>query len=294
MNEHHIPVMTAETLTGLQIKPDQWYADATFGRGGHTRLMLSEQAKVIAFDWDEAAIEYGREAFAQELADNRLLLVRESFSNLERIVKDLQKQGLVEELAGALFDFGTSTNQLMSSERGFSFEGDGPLDMRMDERLGVKASDILQAVPAQQLADMFFRYGGETHSRQIAQAIKKSKEPITTVQQLSTLIEKVKGGRRSRLHPATKVFQALRVVVNSELEEIESALPQALNLLKPGGRLVAIAFHEGEDRIAKTLFKNWDAAGKGTAFDLITPSNEEVKDNPRSRSAKLRIFEKKN
>lgn len=287
----HTPVMLEEVISRLNIQKGAWYIDCTFGRGGHTAAILAQGGKVLALDWDEEAISSGMIRFNHSLEKNDLILKRESFSKLREVVKET----LTGPIAGILFDFGTSTNQLMSGERGFSFAEDGDLDMRMDSRLGVKAKDILAIVPEKQLADMFWKYGGEEDSRKIAKAIKQAQSPITTTYELSSLIATVKRGRSGRLNPATKVFQALRIAVNSELDEIEQALPQALEVLAPQGLIVTISFHEGEDRIVKTEFRSWEEQGKGeqTTPKPLIPTPEEVAKNPRSRSAKLRIFKKK-
>lgn len=288
----HQPVLLQETIEALTIEPGNLYVDATFGRGGHTREILNHGGKVIAFDHDQEAIEYGTAEFEKELTTNYLLLIRESFIKLEQ---ELKTRG-IEQVDGVLFDFGTSVDQLTSQDRGFSFESDSPLDMRMDDRLGVTASDLLAILPEKQLAQLFIEYGGEEQSRAIAKRIVKVREktPITSTRQLAQLVFEVKGGRFGHLNPATKVFQALRIAVNTELDNIEQGLPPALNVVKSGGRIVTIAFHEGEDRIAKQLFKNWEEHGKGENLTKrpIQPSEVEMKDNPRSRSAKLRIFKK--
>lgn len=292
MNDQHRSVLLAEAVAALRVQPENWYLDATFGRGGHAAAILNQGGKVIALDWDEEAIAYGQKKFAAAIKAGKLILIRESFSKVGATITTLLDTQKIDLIHDAIFDFGTSTEQLTSSDRGFSFAGEGKLDMRMDTRLGVTAADILQAVPETQLAQLFFDYGGETESRKIAKAIKNSPQPIATTGQLSRLIEKVKGGRHGKLHPATKVFQALRIAVNSELEEIKAALPQVLALLPSKGRLVTIAFHEGEDRLVKRAFKKWQQAQLGQMLELITPSPAEVAQNPRSRSAKMRIFEK--
>ena len=288
-NEHQA-VFLKEAIEMLEIKAGEWYLDATFGRGGHTRAILEAGGKVLAMDWDEESIMAGQLKFVQALESKNLILERESFSHMQQIAMQNNIQPV-----GILFDFGTSTNQLMSGERGFSFNEDGDLDMRMDHRLGVTAKDILALIPEKQLADSFSKYGGEQDSWKIAKAIKASSVPITTTKQLADLIEKVKRGRSGRVHPATKVFQALRIVVNSELDEIELALPKALNLLQPGGHIVAISFHEGEDRLVKTYFKTWETEDKGqmTTKSPLNPSEKELAENPRARSAKLRVFKKR-
>ncbi len=273
----------------LSIQPGAWYVDATFGAGGHTSELLARGARVIGFDWDAEAIARGEETQAAQLTAGNLQLVHEPFSKLLSVV-----QKHTEPIMGILFDFGTSTQQLTSSERGFSVLGTGSLDMRMDTRLGVTAQDLLVVLSEKQLAALFKNLGGEHEAVAIARAIKRSPQPITTAQELSELIGKVKHFRGGHLHPATKVFQALRIAVNSELDEISTALRDAYSVVAPSGRIVTIAFHEGEDRIAKEYMRTWEQEKKGTSITHkpIQPSDVEVKVNPRSRSAKLRAFEK--
>jgi 16S rRNA (cytosine1402-N4)-methyltransferase len=291
----HTPVMLTEAIAGLNIKKGAWYIDATFGRGGHTRKMIDLGANVIGLDHDQEAITFGAEHFAEELQAKQLLLLRHNFANLSKAVSEAKEQlNSPIEIYGVLFDFGTSVDQLTSQDRGFSFTGNGPLDMRMDDRLGVTAAQLLAVLSEAQLSETFRNYGGEEAARAIAKAIvaERSRQPIETTQQLVQLISKIKR-RRDRIHPATKVFQALRMVVNSEIDNIEQGLPQALQVLAKQGVIVTIAFHEGEDRIVKHTFKKWALEEKGTAYPLIKPSVEEINTNPPSRSAKLRIFEKK-
>lgn len=286
----HTAVFLHEAVEMLQVQTDAWYIDATFGRGGHTNAIIEAGGRVLALDWDEEAIMAGQLKFVQALETGRLILEREAFSHLQQIAAQHQVKP-----QGILFDFGTSTNQLMSGERGFSFNQDGELDMRMDQRLGVSAKDILAIIPEKQLAEAFSEFGGEPDSWKIAKAIKRSPVPITTTRQLADLIERLKHGRTGKLHPATKVFQALRIIVNSELDEINAALPQALDTLNSTGNMVAISFHEGEDRLVKTYFKTWESNDKGVMKtpSPLSPSEEELVENPRARSAKLRVFTKK-
>lgn len=288
----HKTVLLKEAIDYLNVQPNEWYVDATFGAGGHTHEILSRDGRVIALDVDQAAIETGKTKFAQELKDHKLILIRENFAKLTSI----QNSYLKYQISGILFDFGTSTDQLMDKDRGFSFESDSELDMRMDDRLGVKAKDLLALLSGQQLTAMFWEMGGEEQARRIAKVIveTRQKQPITTTRQLAQLVERVKGGRHGHLNPATKVFQALRIVVNSELDAIKEALPQALEIIKPGGRLVTIAFHEGEDRIVKQTMEQWEHQRLGNKITKkpLQPGESELADNPRSRSAKLRVFEK--
>lgn len=294
MKTNHITVFLDQAVELLNVKPNHWYVDATFGGGGHTRNILNKGGNVLAFDFDERAIEMGNEEFALEIADHRLVLVQENFANLEKTIKARELEGKID---GLIFDFGTSTDQLMSEERGFSFSGLGELDMRMDKNLGVKAKDLLALLSEKQLTEVFSTYGGELEAKKIAKAIvaqRKAGRFISTNQDLVKLVEKNKS-YRGKTHPATKVFQALRIVVNDELANIEQVLPQALQIVNQGGRIVTIGFHEGEDRQVKVAFRNWEEKDHGTIVTkkAIEPSEEEVQKNPRSRSAKLRAFEKK-
>lgn len=287
--------MPQEVLQFLNPQPECWYLDATFGSGGHTALLLKAGARVIALDWDLKAITAGQDRFREQIEAGQLLLIHAPFSQLTDTLTRLKKeQKMTEQVSGCLFDFGTSTMQLLSHERGFTFHKDGPLDMRMDTRLGVTAADLLAALPEKQLAQLFKDFGGEEQAGSIAKAIKLQKNAPTTTTELVKIIESVKRRQRSHLHPATKVFQALRIAVNTELDEIATALPQALQSLKPTGVLVTIAFHEGEDRIVKHTLRDWEAAGEGVSITKKphTPNPEEVQINPRARSAKLRAFQK--
>jgi len=283
--------MPHEVIEYLSPKSGEWYLDATFGGGGHTALILETGARVIATDWDQAAIAAGTERFATEIASDQLRLRHAAFSELPNI----QTQEKIS-LAGCLFDFGTSTEQLMSGERGFSFSSDGPLDMRMDKRLGVTAADLLNALPVKQLAQLFREYGGEERSGAIARAIKAELKPLTTTSELAELITRTKRGVRTHLHPATKVFQALRIAVNRELDEITEGLKAAFNWLNPQGVLVCISFHEGEDRLVKHAFRAWKAEKSAVLLTEkpLQPSEAELLANPRSRSAKLRVLRKSN
>lgn len=302
-SKKHQAVLVAETLNELAVQNGLWYIDATLGRGGHTREILNRGGKVIALDFDQEAIERAKTEFAKEIVEQKLILVRDNFKNIAQVFANLSKTADFT-LGGILFDFGTSTDQLMSIERGFSFEAgkDAVLDMRMDQELGVKAADLLIILGEKQLAEVLFQYGGEQDSRRIARAIaqvrKTNPSSLNYVETLVKIVEKVKGAGHghSKLHPATKTFQALRIAVNDELNNIAEALPASFELLNNSSasdkRLVCISFHEGEDRLVKTFFK--EQANKNLAKLLykkpITASEEELKNNPRSRSAKLRVL----
>lgn len=284
--------MLTEAIEYLQPRTGVWNIDATLGSGGHTEALLSRGVNVFSIDWDTAAIERAHSRFADQLESGQLILAHDTFAHLDELWR-LEPKLTGVQPSGILFDFGTSTEQLMSETRGFSFTGDGPLDMRMDTRRGVTAADLLMALSERELIEVFNEFGGEEESRRIAIRIKQSL-PITTSAQLADLVAKVKRKPTRKLHPATKVFQALRIAVNTEMEEISEALPKALELLEAGGRLVTIGFHEGEDRIVKRLFREWAQAEKGTIVTKkpLAPSQEEIEENQRSRSAKLRVFEK--
>lgn len=286
--------MLQEAVEALQVKPQAWYVDATFGRGGHTREILHRGGNVVALDVDQDAIAYGHSTFASQITDGELILLRENFDHLASAINHLP---IANQIQGILFDFGTSVDQLTDVQRGFSFDSDAPLDMRMDNRLGVTAADLLNVLSEKQLTHLLIEYGGEHQARAIAKAIVRNREhgqPLTTTKSLADLVTAVKNHYRDKLHPATKVFQALRMAVNSEPDAITQVLPQAWQIVSPAGRIVTIAFHEGEDRPVKLIFKQWEEAGKGTSITdkPLTPSDQEVTINPRSRSAKLRIFEK--
>jgi len=300
-NSQHQAVLVKEVLETLNPQLDCYYIDATFGRGGHTREILKKGAKVIAFDFDQQSIDTAKQLFAKEIDNKQLILFRENFNKMDESLSNLKKS-LNLEISGILFDFGTSTDQLMSKERGFSFEAlDETLDMRMDNRLGVKACDLLKLLDEKQLARMLFEYGGETDARAIARKIvelrKKDPNSLDRVGTLVNIVEQTKGHRYSqKIHPATKTFQALRIIVNDELSNIETALPKALKILQESKaidkRLVCISFHEGEDRLVKTFFKQIEITNLGKLINkkAIGASEEELINNPRSRSAKLRAL----
>ncbi len=290
--KHHQPVMLAEAIEMLSVKPRHWYIDATFGRGGHTKKILSLGGLVLALDFDQEAIEFAQDNFSTEINEGKLIIARANFTEIETIwrkeanLKDIRPQGI-------LFDFGTTSDQLLSPTRGFSFESDAPLDMRMDHRLGVTAADFLQVLSEKELTTIFRNLGGESYAQPIARKIKQT-SPVTTTRQLAEIATKSKPPNRGHLHPATKIFQALRIIVNSEISNLEQAVPVAFSLLNLKGRLVTLAFHEGEDRFVKQYFKSLESKSQVRLLTpkSLTPSPEEIIQNPRSRSTKLRAIEK--
>lgn len=292
MEFEHTPVLLKEAVELLDVQDGRWYVDATFGRGGHTREILDLGGSVIALDHDKEAITYGMRHFVQAIEAKRIFFERENFEHIDDVVRKYEKGG---KLHGVLADFGISSPQVDDKNRGFSFQENAPLDMRMDDRLGVKARDLVNALGKNELYDIFTRYSGEHHAQVIVDAILRARrvKPIETTQELATIIEKVVK-RDSHLHPATKVFQALRIIVNDELGSIERFLPKAFYALASGGRLVTIAFHEGEDRLVKHFEQDLESEhmGKLITNKPIEPTREEIERNPRSRSAKLRTVEK--
>lgn len=292
----HVPVLLGETLEALDIKPGGFYLDATGGLGGHSAEILArlgDSGRLLVCDYHEGAAEGLRRRFA---ADARVNVARSRFS---KIFDSLQAP-FAGGFDGILADFGISSVQLDDAALGIGFQLDGaPLDMRLDGRLEATAAELLATIGRDELADLFYRFGGERHSRVIAAAIAADRERgifFATTDALRGLCERVLGRhyRGKKIHPATKVFQALRIAVNGELSEVESFLAAAPGMLKPGGRLVLISFHEGEDRLVKLKLRELAAGGE---FSLpvrksIKPGDAEIDANPRSRSAQLRILER--
>ena len=297
----HIPVLYQEVLAGLRIKPGGHYIDATVGGGGHARGILMASAldgKLLGIDADPMAIAVAREQLAE--FGQRVTLVQGNFADLEEIAL---RHGFYP-LDGIFLDLGLSSMQLEAAGRGFSLQLDGPLDMRFAPSQMATAADLVNTLSMEELAGILSQYGEEPQARRIARAI-VAERPINTTGELAALVERTVG-RRKRIHPATRTFQALRIAVNNELECLAEALPQALRLLAPGGRLVIISFHSLEDRLVKEFFRSEArdclcppeasicTCGHRAALGIVTrkpirPSADEVAANPRSRSAKLRI-----
>ncbi len=294
MEPIHIPVLRKEALEMLGVIPGIWYIDATFGRGGHTKEIMNAGGNIIAIDCDDAAIGWGLRMFVKEIEEKKLKLVHENFDKLSQILAGFDEK-VRGNIGGILADFGVSSPQLEEAQRGFSFEVDAPLDMRMDKRLGVRAADLVNALGKRELFELLTTYAQEHHARVIVDAILKarSKKPIETTKELANIIERVVH-REGRLHPATKAFMAIRMAVNDELGVIHRFLPQALDALQKDGRLVMISFHEGEDRLVKQFCKQMEDEGKiiNLTKKPMEASEEEVTENVRSRSAKLRVIQK--
>ncbi|HPV70399.1 MAG TPA: 16S rRNA (cytosine(1402)-N(4))-methyltransferase RsmH [Candidatus Magasanikbacteria bacterium] len=285
----HIPVLILEVINGLNLSAKDWVIDCTFGDGGHTQELLNqvgEQGQVLAIDTDIKNIVAGKQKFENK----NLILVNDNFVHL----KEVAEKNNFKSVQGILLDLGWSTTQFEESGRGFSFLRDEPLDMRLGKQ-ELTAAEILNQASEKELGRIFREYGEDRHWKKISQAIVvyRVKHPLQTSGQLANLIQTVLGGRHGKLHPATKVFQALRIAVNEELEILKQTLPQTLEVLAPTGRLAVITFHSLEDRIVKHFFQK--ESGKTIKIinkKPIVASAEELKNNPRSRSAKLRIVEK--
>ena len=297
----HIPVLYQEVLAGLQPRPGGRYVDATVGGGGHARGLLersSPDGRLLGVDADPTAIALARQSLAEY--GERAILVAGNFANLKEIA---ERHGFCP-VDGILFDLGLSSLQVEEAERGFSFQLDGPLDMRYTPHQGRTAADLVNTLPEGPLADMLWRYGEERQARRIARAV-VAHRPIRTTTDLAEVVQGVVS-RRRRIHPATRVFLALRIAVNQELDVLARALPQAVELLAPEGRLAVISFHSLEDRLVKEFFRD-QARGcicppdvpvccchHQPALEVLTkkpirPSEAEVRQNPRSRSARLRL-----
>ena len=301
----HRAVLLSEAVDALAVRPDGTYLDATFGRGGHSRSileLLGPKGRLVALDRDPAAVESGA-----LIADARFSIEHARFSQLDEVLRALG----IAQLDGALFDLGVSSPQIDDAQRGFSFRMDGPLDMRMDPTRGESAAEWLARASESDIREVIRDYGEERFAKQIAAAIvaARAAEPLGRTRQLAHLVGEAVRTREAGQDPATRTFQALRIFVNRELEEVSLSLPLAAARLAAGGRLAVISFHSLEDRIVKTLFKEESrdcicppglpvcVCGHKASLRLVNkrviePSAEETRENPRSRSAKLRVAEK--
>jgi 16S rRNA (cytosine1402-N4)-methyltransferase len=325
----HIPVMLEEVLKYLQPRAGGRYIDGTLGGGGHTEAILEQSApggRVLGIDTDVQALERVSKRLSSMVEQGRLVLVRGKFAELARIVQD--EADFVSLVDGILLDLGFSSYQMDDPQRGFSFSADGPLDMRLDQSQELSAADLVNRASEEELANIFWRYGEERRSRQIAWRIvrERSRGPITSTAQLAKLAAAGVPFKPGMIHPATRVFQALRIAVNGELEQLEAALPQMLEILSTasahqhtsgsagvegemtGGRMVVISFHSLEDRLVKVFMRREASdcicppgtpvciCGHKARLRILTPrpvipGEREVQANPRARSAKLRAAE---
>ena len=317
MSYGHKPVLLNEVIEALNIRADGFYIDGTFGRGGHSREIikrLGPKGRLLAFDKDpDAVMSVGIDL----IQDERFEIIKGSFTML---MQHVNRHEVEAQVAGVLFDFGVSSPQLDDAERGFSFRFDAPLDMRMNPDEGQSVAEWLNKASESEIADVIYEYGEERASRRIAKIIvnARAENPVTTTTQLAELVrravpsrkspKKISAKKISDIHPATKTFQALRIFINRELDEIKEVLPQAVGVLCPGGRLAAISFHSLEDRIVKRFMRN-ESMPKETLPELpiipdysevklklvgkkIRATKEEIKENPRARSATLRVAER--
>ncbi len=303
----HLPVLILPTLDYLNIQADGVYIDGTFGRGGHSQKILEKlgkQGRLIVIDQDHQAIEFAEQLFA---GDERVIICRGKFSELQSIV---EKQNLVGQVDGILLDLGVSSPQLDQAERGFSFMRDGPLDMRMDLRSELTAEKWIADTDEQDMSKVFWKYGEEKYARKVAKHIvaAREKRAFTRTAQLAELIDSIMPNKhKMKKHAATRVFQAIRICINKELEQLEQVLEQGKYVLKAGGRFCVISFHSLEDRIVKQTFQSYSSVEETPRFlpvmgDDVTEmkyvkkkvkaNKEELLLNPRSRSAILRIVEK--
>ena len=299
----HISVLLHETVDGVLAGRDTGiYVDATFGRGGHTRLLLSkldQNARVYAFDKDPQALEVAAQL---EQEDSRFRIIHASFADIQA---ELARIGITE-VDGIMADLGVSSPQLDQAERGFSFMQDGPLDMRMDNSQGPTAAEWLLEIEEEKLANIIFQYGEERYSRRIARAIKQAGE-ITTTAQLAEIVKTAHPKWEKHKHPATRSFQAIRIAINKELDDIETFLPQAVELLKATGQLAVIRFHSLEDRLIKQFIQKESSLAEDSGWGMpqaqvdtrrlkkvsrVRASEAEIKANPRSRRAWLRVAER--
>ena len=303
----HQTVLLDEAVQALIQDPDGFYVDATFGRGGHSALCLqrlSQKGRLLAVDKDAQAVAYGWERFAD---DERFELVQASFADLHQLIAERQQMGQVQ---GLLLDLGVSSPQLDQAERGFSFLQDGPLDMRMDQTRGESAAEWLARAPESELTKVFKEYGEERFAKRMARALVAAREeaPITRTGRLAELIKAANPAWEKGKHPATRVFQAIRIHINGELRDLESVLAQSLEVLAPGGRLVVISFHSLEDRLVKRFIRRQEqgpSLPRGLPLrdvqierhmrrcgSAMRASADEIGSNQRSRSAVMRVAEK--
>lgn len=309
---NHETVLLHETVDGLALKPDGVYVDCTLGGAGHSEYLLSqlsEEGHLYAFDQDERALENAKIRLAPFVEKGMVTFIKSNF----RFIKEELNQIGIFEVDGILYDLGVSSPQLDEAERGFSYHQDAPLDMRMDTQAPLTAQEIVNTWSYHELIRIFYRYGEEKFSKQIARKIEAARE-VAPIETTGELVELIKEGipapaRRKGGHPAKRVFQAIRIAVNDELSAVEDSLEAAISLIKVGGRVSVITFHSLEDRIVKSIFKEHSALPElppglpvmPTEFQPelklvnrkpIIPTEEELEQNNRARSAKLRIAEK--
>ncbi len=294
MKKLHTPVLLNEVIKYLNIKPNGFYIDCTLGDGGHSFEIfkrLDKDGLLISLDQDKYAIDFVKEYYKKDIKKN-WVIIKENFANIDNVAQKYNRKP-----DGILMDLGLSSRQLEDSHsRGFSYlEENEPLDMRMNQDLGVTAKDLLTVLSEKELTEIFLKYGEERYARKIAKAIKKEVTNINTVGDLTRLVYRVvPAAHQSSKNPSRRVFQALRIVVNDEINSLKTGLDKSFKLLNRNGRICVISFHSLEDRIVKNYFNNLVESGDGMLLtkEIIAPTDQEVRDNPRSASAKLRVIEK--
>lgn len=315
-SDHHISVLHREAVAALNIKANGTYIDATFGRGGHSQSILQtldQSGRLLAIDCDAQAVAFAQQQLGH---DSRFNIMQCNYSEIDHVVRTCGVSGQVD---GVLFDLGVSSPQLDVAERGFSFDRDGPLDMRMNQDSGMPVSEWLATVGEEELATVFKEYGEERYARRIARRVVEvlGERPVTTTMDLAQIIREAHPRWEKNRHPATRCFQALRIFINRELDHLRQALEACVEVLRPGGRIVVISFHSLEDRIVKRFFRGDDDSSQQKAprsrklpprglplpvdevpsllkvvGRAIRPGDDEVRDNPRARSSVMRVAEK--
>jgi 16S rRNA (cytosine1402-N4)-methyltransferase len=314
-SDHHISVLHREAVAALNIRANGTYIDATFGRGGHSQSILQildQSGRLLAIDCDAQAVAFAQQQLGH---DSRFNIMQCNYSEIDHVARTHEVSGQVD---GVLFDLGVSSPQLDVAQRGFSFDRDGPLDMRMNQDSGMPVSEWLATVSEEELATVFKEYGEERYAKRIARRVVEvlSERPVTTTLDLAQIIREAHPRWEKNRHPATRCFQALRIFINRELDHLRQALEACVEVLRPGGRIVVISFHSLEDRIVKRFFRGDDDSSqqkvprsrklppRGLPLPVeapsllkvvgraIRPADDEVRDNPRARSSVMRVAEK--
>ena len=292
MNNYHRSVLLSEAIDLLQIRSGEKYIDGTLGGGGHTGQILERGGRVLGIDADNDALEFVKENFQFPISNFQLTLAKGNFKDIDQIAKE---KGFTD-VAGVILDLGVSSHQFDEGSRGFSFQKEAPLDMRMDQALSVKAADLVNILTKGELYELFTKLGEERFARPIVDSIisARRKERIETTKKLADIVTHAVPKGQKNIHPATRVFQALRIAVNDELNNLREVLPKSVELLAKEGRLAVISFHSLEDRIVKHAFKDFAEKGLGKIITKkpVIPGDAEIGQNSRARSAKLRVFEK--
>ena len=294
MEGYHKSVLLKEVIEALKVAGDKWYLDATLGDGGHSLGIIKRGGRVIGVDVDPQAIERVEKRFRQEgIEQSKFKLIRGNFADSKNLIQ--QTENFDQKIAGAVFDLGVSSMQLETPERGFSFMKEGPLDMRMDPNLSVRALDLVNALNKGELYELFTKLGEEKFAKTLVDVVISTRwlKPFETTKELADVIEK-RLRKRGKIHPATKVFQALRIAVNDELNVLKEGLKSVYDLIEKNGNIAVISFHSLEDRIVKNTFKQWEDQGMGEVLTdkPVESSEEDLRKNIRARSAKMRVFKK--